>query len=117
PRLSQASSKRVARSYRRDPRIAVRATGESPPPAPSDRESASGDNDVSVPSSPSLTTSTPSGSSSSTSVPYVPLLGLSLVGAAETLYLSFEKLAGGQVACPINESCTDVLNSPYASLF
>ncbi|CAI5537602.1 unnamed protein product [Closterium sp. Naga37s-1] len=117
PRFSQASSTHIARSYRRDPRIAVRASGESPPPAPSDRESSSGDDDVSIPSSPSLTTSAPSSSSSSSSVPYVPLLGLSLVGAAETLYLSFEKLAGGQVACPINESCTDVLNSPYASLF
>ncbi|CAI5512046.1 unnamed protein product [Closterium sp. Naga37s-1] len=109
---------RIARSYRRDPRIAVRATGESPPPAPSDRESGPSDDDVSIRSSPSLSTSAPSSSSSSSSsVPYVPLLGLSLVGAAETLYLSFEKLAGGQVACPINESCTDVLNSPYASLF
>ncbi|GJP52723.1 hypothetical protein CLOM_g11811 [Closterium sp. NIES-68] len=122
PCLSQSSpARRIARSSRRISRIAVRAAGESPPPTPSNRDSATSDDDVSIPSPPPLSTSasTPSNTSSgsSSSVPYVPLLGLSLVGAAETLYLSFEKLAGGQVACPINESCTDVLNSPYASLF
>ncbi|CAI5463072.1 unnamed protein product [Closterium sp. Yama58-4] len=83
PCLSQASSTRIACSHRRNPRITVRATGESPPPAPSDRESASADND----------------------------------SEQQKHCTSLLRSWRGGRACPINESCTDVLNSPYASLF
>jgi uncharacterized membrane protein/glutaredoxin len=42
--------------------------------------------------------------------------GIAILGALLTGYLTFEKLSGGKVACPVG-GCDTVLNSPYASVF
>jgi uncharacterized membrane protein len=44
------------------------------------------------------------------------------MGAALTAYLTITKLTGGEVGCAVNASattgsCTDVLSSPYATVF
>ena len=58
----------------------------------------------------------PSPSPASPRLPHTAITLLGLVGAAETAYLTYEKLFGGPVACPLGGSCNDVLNSPYAVL-
>ena len=61
------------------------------------------------------------------SVPWIhrwsrPIIGaISIAGAILTAYLTITKLVGGEVACSADpgavNSCSDVLNSPYATVF
>lgn len=44
------------------------------------------------------------------------MIAIATVGAIGTAYLTYEKLVGGQVACPTS-GCQEVLTSPYASVF
>lgn len=44
------------------------------------------------------------------------MIAIATVGAIGTAYLTYEKLVGGQVACPTS-GCQEVLSSPYASVF
>ena len=52
-------------------------------------------------------------------VPNPPLrlaAGLAAVGCAESSYLAFEKLVGGEAACPLS-GCQTALSSSYSVLF
>ncbi|KAL2643743.1 hypothetical protein R1flu_011330 [Riccia fluitans] len=55
--------------------------------------------------------------SSLPSVPYGLITGLASVGFLETGYLTWAKISGGSVACPIGAGCNDVLDSSYAYVF
>ncbi|MCO5561981.1 hypothetical protein L7F22_015607 [Adiantum nelumboides] len=49
---------------------------------------------------------------------YGVVAGLATAGFAETVYLTYMKLLGGPVSCPIGGgSCDDVLNSDYSLVF
>ncbi|KAI5062887.1 hypothetical protein GOP47_0021434 [Adiantum capillus-veneris] len=49
---------------------------------------------------------------------YGVVAGLATIGFAETAYLTYMKLFGGPVSCPIGGgSCNDVLNSDYSLVF
>eukprot|EP00250_Pteridium_aquilinum_P011346 c20004_g1_i1 orf=308-1459(-) len=49
---------------------------------------------------------------------YGVVAGLATLGFAETVYLTYMKLFGGPITCPIGGgSCGDVLNSDYSSVF
>ncbi|MBD0336842.1 MAG: vitamin K epoxide reductase family protein, partial [Cyanobacteria bacterium Co-bin13] len=44
------------------------------------------------------------------------IAGIAGLGILETSYLTWSKLTGNAVACPV-EGCDRVLNSPYATVF
>jgi uncharacterized membrane protein/glutaredoxin len=44
------------------------------------------------------------------------IIGVATIGAIGTAYLTYEKLLGGEVACPTS-GCEQVLASPYATVF
>jgi uncharacterized membrane protein len=46
---------------------------------------------------------------------FIAIAFLSLIGLADAIYLTVEKLMGGIVQCGIS-NCQDVLNSPYATI-
>lgn len=49
---------------------------------------------------------------------YGLITGLAAVGVLETAYLTWMKLYGGPVSCPLGgTSCDDVLNSEYGTIF
>lgn len=49
--------------------------------------------------------------------PFLPIAALAGVGLAETAYLTYTKLVGSSVACPLSTACASVLTSEYASLW
>ncbi|BBN01953.1 hypothetical protein Mp_2g11540 [Marchantia polymorpha subsp. ruderalis] len=51
------------------------------------------------------------------SIPYGLITGLASVGFLETGYLTWAKVTGGSVTCPIGAGCSDVLDSSYAYVF
>ncbi|KAL3696822.1 hypothetical protein R1sor_010898 [Riccia sorocarpa] len=51
------------------------------------------------------------------SVPYGLITGLASVGFVETAYLTWAKISGGPVTCPVGSGCNDVLDSSYAYVF
>lgn len=64
-----------------------------------------------------VTQQQPCSSSVATSTfPYGVMAALASAGAAETVYLTLNKLLNASVACPTG-GCDAVLNSPYAQLF
>ena len=44
------------------------------------------------------------------------IIAIATLGAIGTAYLTYEKLLGGEVACPTS-ACQQVLASPYAMVF
>lgn len=49
---------------------------------------------------------------------YSFITGLGAVGLLETVYLTWSKLSGGSVVCPLGAAaCADVLDSEYASIY
>ena len=45
------------------------------------------------------------------------ILGLSLLGFADSLFIFMEKILGGPIPCLIGSGCDTVTNSPYSKLF
>lgn len=52
-----------------------------------------------------------------TSFPYRAISVLSTAGLIETGYLTFTKLSGGDVACPLSGGCASVLTSSFSDLW
>ena len=50
-------------------------------------------------------------------LPYIVAAIVSLVGLADAIYLTIEHLAGRSVQCTIVSGCSEVLSSPYATVF
>ena len=49
---------------------------------------------------------------------YGLITGLAAAGVLETAYLTWKKLYGGPVSCPLGGTgCDDVLNSEYGTIF
>jgi uncharacterized membrane protein len=50
-------------------------------------------------------------------IPYGFVTALATVGFVETAYLTWGKLSGASIACTVDGSCTNVLDSSYATVF
>lgn len=50
-------------------------------------------------------------------IPYGLVTALASLGFVETSYLTWAKISGTSVACSVGGSCTDVLDSSYATVF
>ena len=62
------------------------------------------------------TSSTQSATAKQSTYLYAAAALLSLVGLADSIYLTVEHLAGRSVRCTITSGCEEVLTSPYATI-